>query len=79
MLLADKAPGRTRRGRARVHAWQGNTHCGVCAQIPAVEEAKQLSAKIESTVRDISKINVPGVSRHSDAQLDQMAGTRDPA
>jgi hypothetical protein len=51
----------------------------VCAQIPAVEEAKQLSAKIESTVRDISKINVPGVSRHSDAQLDQMAGTRDPA
>lgn len=43
------------------------------AKIPAVEEAKQLSAKIESTVRDISKINVPGVSRHSDAQLDQMA------
>ena len=44
-----------------------------CTQIPAVEEATQLSAKIKSTVRDISKINVPGVSQRSDAQLDQMA------
>lgn len=42
-------------------------------QKTAVEQATKLSNKVKTTLTQISHINVPGVSKHSDAQLDQMA------
>ena len=39
----------------------------------AVAEAKKLSEKVKTSVKQLSKIDVPGVSKHSDAQLDEMA------
>merc|ERR1711871_1396099 len=43
------------------------------AKEDAVDRAKKLSEKVKSSVQQLGRINVPGVSKHSDAQLDQMA------
>jgi hypothetical protein len=43
------------------------------AKESAVNQARKLSDRVKSSVKQLQHFNVPGVSKHSDAQLDEMA------